>query len=323
MSKKTVLVFGASSFLGSNLVENLKNDFRVVGTYNKTRVEIPGVLTLPCDVNNRNAVQTILYTVQPDITIYAVGLSSVVDCDENEKLADLLNSNGVYNVMGFSERYKSKFVLISSSFVFPGIQSLYTESETPLTNTIYGNKLASTEFYVQKTCLNYLILRACPLYGRSYNPRSRTFFELLEHYFAHNINLPCDSRVHTGFLDVVYFTDILKQCLNLNVTNRLLQVSTSNTMTRYEFALAFAKIFKQNESLVTKYNWPYPFDTKNVSAYRTDADLFFHMSVNNIESLLKTKMPSIEESLTATHQRLSKSGKQSESMKKTSGVSFI
>ncbi|MFZ4713085.1 MAG: sugar nucleotide-binding protein [Bacteriovoracaceae bacterium] len=323
MTKKTILIYGASSFLGSNLVECLRRDYRVVGTYNKNKVEVPGVLMLHCDVLNRNSVQSLLYTIQPDITIYAAGLTSMLDCDENEKLGELLQGSGAYNVMEFAERYKSKFVIITSSFVFPGQQVLYTESETPLTNTILGNKIASTEFYVQKSCLNYLILRSCPLFGRSYHPLDRTYFELLEHYFAHNLNLPCDSRVHTGFLDVVFFAEVLKQCIDLNVTNRLLQVSTKDTMTRYEFALAYARKFKQNESLVTKYNWPYPFDSKNISAYRTDGDLYFSLSTTNIETLLKRKMPTIEEALTMAQNRFTKSSKQTKSMKKTSGVSFI
>jgi dTDP-4-dehydrorhamnose reductase len=323
MSKKTILIFGASSFVGSNLIEVLRQDFRIVGTYHKNKLEIPGILTLPCDVLNRNSVQSILYTIQPDFTIYAAGLSSMYDCDENEKLGDLLIGGGAYNVMEFSERYKSKFVLITSSFVFPGQQVFYSEAETPLSNTIMGNKIASTEFYVQKSCLNYLILRSCPLFGRSFHPLGRTFFELLEHYFSHNMNIPCDSRVHTGFLDVVYFAEVLKKCLDLNVTNRLLQVSTTDTMTRFEFALAYAKAFKQNESLVTKFNWPYPFDSKNVSAYRTDGDLFFSLNTANIEGLLKLKMPTIEESLSSMYTRLTKSTKQTKTMKKNTGISFI
>ncbi|PJB53787.1 MAG: hypothetical protein CO099_05215, partial [Bdellovibrio sp. CG_4_9_14_3_um_filter_39_7] len=74
--RKTILIFGVSSFVGSNLAEYLKKDYRVVGTYNKNPVQIPGVLTLPCDVLSKDEVQLILFATKPDITIYAVGLSS-------------------------------------------------------------------------------------------------------------------------------------------------------------------------------------------------------------------------------------------------------
>jgi hypothetical protein len=74
---------------------------------------------------------------------------------------------------------------------------------------------------------------------------------------------------------------------------------------------------------VTKFNWPYPFDSKNVSAYRTDGDLFFSLNTANVEGLLKMKMPTIEESLSNMHARLTKSTKQTKTMKKNTGVSFI
>lgn len=323
MSKKTVVIFGISSFLGSNLAEVLKQDYRVIGTYNYCKVDIPGVLTVQCDVLNRMAVQMVLYTFQPDVTIYAVGLSSLQDCHENEKLADALNSAGVYNVLGFAERYKSKFCYISSSFVFPGVNTVYSESETPLSNTTYGNNLASTEFYIQKSCLNYLILRTCPVYGRSYNPRQLTYFESLEKNLNANQSVLADARVYHGFLDVTFLAGLVRQCLDLNVTNRLLQISSSNIMNRFQFAQVYAKTFKHNELLISKFNWPFPFNQKNTSAYFTDGDLFYQMNTMNIESLLKIKMPTVEESMEFTYKRLTKNTKQSKGIKKASGVSFI
>ena len=55
--RKTVLIIGASSFVGSNLLESLKEDYRVVGTYYQTPVDVSGILSLPCDVLRKEAVQ--------------------------------------------------------------------------------------------------------------------------------------------------------------------------------------------------------------------------------------------------------------------------
>jgi len=38
---KTILIFGISSFVGSNLAFFLKEDFRIVGTYKKNYVKKP------------------------------------------------------------------------------------------------------------------------------------------------------------------------------------------------------------------------------------------------------------------------------------------
>ena len=71
---RTVLIFGVNSFLGSNLAEILRRDFKVIGTYHKNPVSLPGILTLPCDVLAKDEVQLIIYAFKPDITIYAEGV---------------------------------------------------------------------------------------------------------------------------------------------------------------------------------------------------------------------------------------------------------
>ena len=48
--KKTVVIIGASSFVGSNIAEAFAKEYRVIGTYFNTPVKIPGVLMIKCDV---------------------------------------------------------------------------------------------------------------------------------------------------------------------------------------------------------------------------------------------------------------------------------
>ena len=120
VEKKTILIFGMSSFVGSNLAEYLKHDFKVVGTYHKTRVNIPNTLSIPCDVLSKDEVQMAVFSTKADVAIYAVGLPSVAQCTESETLADALNTSGLINVTEMCERYKTKTCFISSSYVFAG-----------------------------------------------------------------------------------------------------------------------------------------------------------------------------------------------------------
>ncbi|MEX1098948.1 MAG: sugar nucleotide-binding protein, partial [Bacteriovoracaceae bacterium] len=179
-TKKTALIFGISSFLGSNLAELLKKDYRVVGTYYSTPVDIPEVLAIKCDVHDKDVVQKVVYLFKPDVTIYAVGLSDLSACQKFPKVADALNTAGVFNVSSASERYKSKFVYFSTSFIFSGEDALFKENDTPMPSSVYGNTVASSEFFIQKSCLNYLIFRCSPIMGRSYNPYDLTWLETIE-----------------------------------------------------------------------------------------------------------------------------------------------
>jgi dTDP-4-dehydrorhamnose reductase len=300
--KKTILIFGVSSFVGSNLLEMLKDEYRIIGTYYKTPVSIPGVTCIPCDVLRKEYVSNITSRFRPDLTIYAVGLSSLKECQQTPKLADALNSNGAVNCCASSERYGSKFIYISSGFVLGGEDTVYREGETPFPNTAYGTSLSSTEFYIQRSCLNYLILRCCPLYGRSFNPNHNNWFEYLQAAFAKNEMFQADDSVYTGYLDINIMVKILKAALNKEVTNRLFHLSSTDFMTRYEFAKLYAKIFKKDETLIQKTSGKFPADKNNNGE---NSNYYYRLDTSNIEEFLNTKMPKIEESLSLTRKRLS------------------
>ncbi len=293
------MIFGISSFVGSNLAEVLKDEFRIVGTYHKTPVSISGVTCYPCDVLKKDYVAKLLAIVKPDFTIYAVGLSSLTECKLRPKLSDALNSNGAANVCSSSERVRSKFVLLSSGFVHSGDDQLFSEGDTPFSSTAYGTSLSSTEFYVQRSCLNYLILRCGILYGRSFSSAHGNWFEYLEKSLARGEKFTADDSVKSGFLDVQIVGKILKKALIDNVTNRLMHVSSGDSMTRFHFARAYAKFFRFDESLVQSKMMNFPTERKG----KEGQEYSFRLNTNNMEEFLGTKMPTIEESLAFTQSR--------------------
>ena len=303
MAKKTVLIFGISSFVGSNLAEFLKKDYRIVGTYHKTSVKIDGVLTLPCDVLAKDEVQLVFYATTPDIVIYAVGLTSLLDCNEANDYADALNTVGLFNVSDNSQRYKSLVVYLSSHYVFSGEKKLYREMDTPDPNTTLGKTKASAEFYLQKNSLNYLILRVGTLYGRSVHPAQQTIFEKLERVlFSGNI-FSADSNIFVGFLDIYFLGMILKLLLEREERNRLFQVSSKDIVTYAQFSKYYATIFGYGESSVSKTRWPIPLLDLPRGVDSTDVKLYFDMDIMNVETTLGIDMPTVEESLQFSFRR--------------------
>ncbi len=300
--RKTVMIFGISSFVGSNLAEILKKDFRVVGTYHKTPVNIEGVTCYHCDVHKKDYIQKLIAIVKPDFTIYAIGLSSLFECKQRPKLADALNSVGAANVCSASERFRSKFIYLSSGFVHSGDNLTFTEGDTPFPNTAFGTSLSSAEFYVQRSCLNYLILRTGNLYGRGYRDQHPNWFECLERSLSRGEKFMADDSVKMGFLDIQIIARILKKALDENVTNRLMHVSSADLMTRYQFAQSYARHFKFDVSLIQSGVVTFPQERK--LGKDVAQDFTFRLSVANIEEFLGTKMPSIDESLTFTRKRL-------------------
>lgn len=298
--RKTILILGINSFIGSSLAEFLKKDFRVVGTYFRKHVTQKGILTLPCNVLQKDEVQLCMYAFKPDFVIYCVGLPSIKACSESPNSCDALNSGGLYNVAELAPRYGARVIFLSSHYIFSGDNKIYNEMDNPDVLTQYGKALASSEFYLQKSSLNYLIFRCCRIYGRGVSPLKITFFEQMQKNFRDSVSAVYDDFSHQGFIDVYYLAMVLKICLDKNISNRLLQFSSQDVMTHYEFAKIYCEIFHESEGLVSKGKWPVPYLK---GAHPPGEISRFKMDVLNIEGLLKIKMPTIRESLEFTYQR--------------------
>ncbi len=321
VKKKTILIIGATSMVGSNLAEFFKADYRVVGTYFRKPISIPGVLCLPCNVLNKDEVQLVLYAFKPDIVIYCVGYTSLKDCNENVNMSDALNSGGLFNVAELAPRYGARIVYLSSQYIFSGENRAYNEMDNPDMTTQYGKSQASSEFYLQKSSLNYLIIRCCRLYGRGMNPMRTSFFEALQNKIKNNHNFAYDDFVHLGFIDVYYLAMVLRMCIEKNISNRVLQFSSQDILTHYEFVKLYAEIFKESDGLISKGKWHFPI-MKGTMNNRNTENLYFKMDILNIEGLLRVKLPTVRESLVFTHKRFRGIDKKITN-KKGEGISFI
>ena len=292
----TVLILGVSSFVGSNLAEFLRRDFHVIGTYYDHPVHIPGVLTFACDILKKNVIKSIILHFRPDITIYAVGLSSLQDCRQHPHLAETLNTGGVYNVSEFCDRYKSLFVYFSSAFVFHGDEGSYLESDNPDSTTVFGHSKSSVEFYIQRTSINYLILRCGDLYGRSFHPCQLTKFEELQNACFNGQEITVDNHVYIGHLDVIYLAMIIKICWEKQISNRLFHVSTTDQMTYFEFAKLYAEIFHQSAEHIRPGMW-------GVNGNIDSNNLYFRLDTANLAGQINITLPSIKESLQFSYER--------------------
>ena len=314
--KGTILIIGISSFIGSNLAEHFKQDYKVIGTYHDTPVSLDGIVCVPCDVLVKEEVQSVLYAFRPDVTIYCAGISSVIECAKRESFADALNTSGLFNVAEYCQRYKSQICYISSGYVFGGEDKNYLEMDIPDAITTYGRTQAAAEFYIQKTSLNYIIFRCCRLYGRGINPAQSTWFELMQKRLSEGQALPMDDNVKVGFLDVAYLAMILRICIEKNVSNRLLQGCSKDVMTHYEFSKHYCKLFESQEDLVNRSKWVFPI-SKNSMRSGSGDKLSFRLDISNVEGYLNIDMPKIEESLQFTLKRLK--GSSVDSSHKTQG----
>ena len=299
--KKTICIFGISSMVGSNLAEFLKKYFKIVGTYYTTKIDIPEVLAIPCNILIKTEIEAVFHTFRPDYTIYAIGLSSITQAHRNNKMAEILHMTGPFHVMEYGQRYKSQICYLSSHFVFAGTHKNYLEIDMPDATTVLGKAQAAGEFYIQKASPNCLIFRCCKLYGRSINPSVLSgFFTSLEKNVSQGRRSSYDINLNTGLLDVYYLGMIMKMCFDNGVTNKLIQVSSKDITTHYNFVQEYCHIFGYSSENIQKTTWPF-FVAKKESVSK---QLSFKLDINNVESFFNITLPTVKESLHFTYKRL-------------------
>ncbi len=317
--QKTIVIFGINSFMGSGLAEFLKDDFRIIGTYCSEKIEIPNILTLPCDILVKDEVQLVIYAFKPDICIYAVGMDLVSECNIYSKEAEAVNTSGLFNVAEFCQRYKSQICYVSNHFVFSGDKKKHIEMDIPDPNTILGKAKSSSEFYLQKTSLNYIIFRCCHLYGRGMKLAKLTWFEKLQKNLQDGNSIAVDDALQIGFLHIDYLAMLMKICFQKKVTNRLFQVCSKETMSYYQFSKAYCKIFGENEGLVKNGLWSFPLEHgRKLSSLQN-----YLLDSSNIEGFLNITMPTIEESLEFTFKKFKGSQGLATQKLKNSGITYI
>ena len=295
--KQTVLIFGVSSFLGSNLAQSLKGKYKVVGTYFNTQISSKDFLTIKCDIKKPNLVRAIVNLTKPDIVFYCVGNKSVNFCHENPKESDAVNTNGAINVINAIDAYNSKFFYFSSSMVYSGSDHEFSEIDSPIPNTAFGNSLASAEFYIQKSYLNYVIIRLPHVFGHSSCAKNETYFEKIQKAIIKKEEYLTEDNALYGHLSVNDFLLLVDECIEKKLTNLLMNFSSKDSMSFYDFAKLYCEIYKEKEDFISKKSKKLP-QLNNIARQNLrDSKLVFEMNCQKSFELTRIEAKSVKDSL--------------------------
>ena len=151
-TQQTVLVVGASGFLGRCIVDRLSPQTNVICTHcAHPYFPTSHRYDFFCD-----DIQELLETTEVSIVIFA----AMVEMSPPEEVRRAMTHF-------IQECHDRRLIYLSSDGIFDGEQGNYTEQDMTIPRTRYGKNLLTCETLIKEQCRDYCIIRPSYIYGFS------------------------------------------------------------------------------------------------------------------------------------------------------------
>ncbi len=225
-----------SDELNFHKIDNLKSSFT-----SKSK-------DLVIDIKNKKSIKSNIEKIKPDLVINCAAITDIEFLEDNPDEGFLTNSYGPKNLAEICKENEIKMIQISSDSVFDGKNGLYDEQEKPNPINNYAKSKIMGEQFVQKSMENYVIVRT-NFYGN--NKDGKFLFNWI-------LNMLKNKNEFVGFDDVIFnpieISSLSKMIINLAKTEftGIMNLSSDEIMSKYEFARKVAKKFNFEENLIKK-----------------------------------------------------------------------
>lgn len=172
-----VLVIGASGLVGGSIKRYcLANNIPVLGTY--FSYVSPDDIFL--DLADPKALQNPdISAFRPDVIIHTGALTHVDLCEQDERKSYAGTVASTESAVRLAKHFNTKFVYISTDYVFDGTAGPYTEEAETNPLSVYGKHKLEAEQLVRGAIADALICRITNVYGDEL--RNKNFVARLVH----------------------------------------------------------------------------------------------------------------------------------------------
>lgn len=279
-----VLIIGGSGVIGWNLLSTFTENAKF--TYYKNKTTLNDRILL--DITNIDETSQVIKKEKPEIVIHTSSLTNVDLCERDHTSADLINVQGTKNIIEICRDIKSKLVFISTSFVYDGKKEQYFEDDKKSPSTYYGITKAKGEDMVINSGLPYLILRTDQPYCWIEKwQHTNSVLRVIENIKSGTRHKEIENWYNCPTY-VPEFSEALKKLVDMNMEG-IFHVIGSDYISRYEWALEIADIFRLDRKMIDKINS----SELNLSASRKN----IHLNNNKLFEESGIKMSGIKNGL--------------------------
>lgn len=142
---KKLLITGVSGFLGWNLCQLARQDWKIYGTYFSHFIEIPNVTQVKVDLRDFQELKQLFQSVKPDSVIHLAAQSSPNFCQNSPQESQLINVVTSVNIAGLCADASIPCVFTSTDLVFDGLNAPYQETDAVCPVNLYGEQKVMAE----------------------------------------------------------------------------------------------------------------------------------------------------------------------------------
>jgi dTDP-4-dehydrorhamnose reductase len=248
-----VVITGSNGLLGQNLIALLLNEkegYTVFGfSRGDNRSGRKDFEYHDIDITKEEEVKEALLKIQPDFIINTAAMTNVDACENDREGCYDLNVNAVEYLTAVCSEINAHLIHISTDFIFDGEKGSYTEEDIPNPLSYYGETKLLSEQLLQKSTINFTILRTILVYGLvSDMSRSNIVLWVKESLEQQKEITIVDDQYRTP----TYVEDLAMAC-KLSIDKKakgVFNISSSQLLSIYEIAQEVAIAFHLDTTLI-------------------------------------------------------------------------
>lgn len=241
-----ILVTGSNGLLGQKIIDYVmkhKIDFLATSLGENRNSICPDKYYRSLDISSDKEVNEIIESFQPTHIIHTAAITNVDQCELDPESCYLVNTKASEYLFNAAKNVKAHFQLLSTDFVFDGLNGNYKEEDLVNPLSEYArSKVKAENILREDTYVNWSIVRTIIVYGTGNNLSRSNIICWAKSALQKGEKL---TIVDDQFRAPTWANDLAWACMEICKRNEkgVFHISGPETMSIFEIVLRIAKYY--------------------------------------------------------------------------------